>query len=382
MTDSTTDMEALAQAFQQFTQTTQTMEEAYRRLESRVQELDRELAAKHRELALTNDYLNSILESMSDGVIAIDRSGAITTFNRAAGAVLGYSASEVVGRPFREVFGRDFRRPPSTGEMELKTKSDRLVPISERDSPIAGSHGQITGHVKVFQDLSELEALREQVRQIDRLAAIGEMAATVAHEIRNPLGGIRGFAALLAQDIPSDDPRSRLVDRILLGAKNLDKVVSELLEYTRPVELSLRPTPCRELVDTACGFVDIADREISLENKVPQELKALTDPDKMRQVLLNILLNAVQSIEDAGDVAISAHAEDNEVIITVADTGCGMTQEQLKQVFSPFFTTKEKGTGLGLAAATKIVECHGGEITAESEPGAGSVFSIRLPQAE
>ncbi len=377
-----TDMQALAEAFDQFTKTTQVMEEAYRRLEERVQSLDRELADKHQELALTNDYLHSILESMNDGVVAVDVRGVITTFNRAATQVLGYEASEAVGHEFRALFERAFHTPPGAGGMQLRAKSGRHVPVAERDSPIADRRQQRIGQVKVFQDLSEIEALRKQLRQVDRLAAIGEMAATVAHEIRNPLGGIRGFATLLARDIAADDARSRLVQKILAGTKNLERVVNELLEYTRPVDLRMQPIAVAALVESAAGLVDLGDRPIAVTLNVDSGLKVLADADKLRQVFLNVVLNAVQSIEGPGAVRITAQADDSTVAVAVADTGCGMSDEQVPQVFSPFFTTKEKGTGLGLAIAAKIVEGHGGTIEAESALGAGSTFRIRLPRAE
>ena len=230
-------MRALAEAFEKFTETTKTMDESYRRLETRVAALDRELADANRELALTSDYLESLLESMSDGVTAIDPSGRITAFNRAASAVLGYDRDEVVGQRFPDVFRREFALSPGRRATALRAKDGREIPVSEQDSPLSDRSGHRIGTVKVFQDLTEIEALREQVRQQDRLAAVGEMAATVAHEIRNPLGGIRGFAALLARDVDAEDPRKRLVNKIEVGAKELERVVSELLEYTRPVEL-------------------------------------------------------------------------------------------------------------------------------------------------
>ena len=382
MNDAAPDMKALAEAFGQFTQTTKTMEEAYRRLEARIEQLDRELADKHHELGLTIDYLNSILESMSDGVIATDTRGVITIFNRAANAVLGYTAGEALGQDFRDLFGRAFQLPPGTGGRQLRAKSGRSVPVAERDSPISDPRDQRIGDVKVFQDLSELEALRRQLRQVDRLAAVGEMAATVAHEIRNPLGGIRGFAALLARDIPADDPRARLVEKILTGTANLDKVVNELLEYTRPVDLRLRPTSCARLIEAAEGFVELEGRPVTIVNDVDPGLNVLADADKMRQVFLNILINAIQSIEGDGEVRVAATPEDNSVTVTITDTGCGMTDAQREQVFSPFFTTKEKGTGLGLAVAAKIVEGHGGDIKATSTPGEGSAFLVQIPRSE
>ncbi len=382
MTDSANDVRALTEAFEVFTRTTQTLEDAYRLLESRARELSEELAAKNRELELTNDYLNNILESMSDGVIAVDLEGVITKFNRGAGVVLGYTADEAVGQPFLELFGREFAVQHGAFETRLCAKDGREIAIGERDSPIADRRRERIGYVKVFQDLTEIETLREQVRKIDRLAAIGEMAATVAHEIRNPLGGIRGFAALLARDIPADDPRSRLVEKILVGTTNLNRVVDELLEYTRPVDLSLRPVNCAQLIDASISYLEVGDRPITIANTVPHHFKMLVDPDKLRQVFLNLLLNAVQSIEKVGDIRIAATATPETVTVSIHDTGCGIPRDQLKKVFSPFYTTKEKGTGLGLAIAAKIVETHGGSIEVESELARGTTLLITLPRTE
>lgn len=382
MCPETDDISALTEALQLFTRTTDKLESAYRLLEARVQELDRELADKNRQLALTMDYLSNLLESMDEGVLAVDTEGVITRYNRAAAQILGYAAEEVVGRRFSELFDRDFAAPSHAGTGGLRAKSGRLVPLRERDSVILDRPGRAFGRVKTFQDLSEVTALREQVRQMDRLAAIGEMAATVAHEIRNPLGGIRGFAALLARDIPETDPRRRLVEKIVQGALSLERVVNELLEYTRPIDLRLRPVPARGLVEAAVSFLDVDAEKYRVLNHVPDRLNLLADADKVRQVLLNVLLNAVQAMDSGGDVHIEGAALEGHVQLAVCDAGVGMDTEQLARMFSPFFTTKERGTGLGLAVSRKIVEGHGGEISATSTPGAGTRVLIRLPRAE
>lgn len=377
-----TDVEALAKALDLFTKTTASMEEAYRHLQQRVTDLDQELATKNLQLALTTDYLTNLLESITDGVIAVDMAETITRYNRAARIVLGYDAGEVVGQPFREIFGRPFNAPAMPGTMELRSKSGRSVPVSEKDSVIADRDGHRLGYVKTFQDLSELSALREQVRQIDRLAAIGEMAATVAHEIRNPLGGIRGFASFLAQDTPEDDPRHRLVQKILSGVGSLEKVVSGLLEYTRPVELKLAPASCAKIAHAAMRYMEYDPSRITIFTEIDPDLRVLADADRIRQVLMNVLVNAVQSIEERGEIRIGAEADENVVHLTVQDTGCGMDDDQIKQIFSPFYTTKEKGTGLGMAVSQKIVEGHGGVVSAHSEPGGGTRIAIQLPRAE
>jgi signal transduction histidine kinase len=288
----------------------------------------------------------------------------------------------VLGKAFRGLFDRDFHAPRPAPYQHLNAKSGRAVPVSERDSPVSDRNGRRMGYVKTFQDLSEIRALREQMRQVDRLAAVGEMAATVAHEIRNPLGGLRGFASLLARDIPVEDPRRRLVEKILVGAQSLDRVVSELLEYTRPVELTMRPAACSDVVDAALGFLEYDRARVSVANDVAPGLRILADAEKMRQVFLNILLNAVQSISGSGCVRAHARADGELVGILFEDTGEGMPEGQLAHIFSPFYTTKEKGTGLGLAVSQKIVEGHGGRITARSTPGEGTTLEVWLPRAE
>ena len=216
----------------------------------------------------------------------------------------------------------------------------------------------------------------------DRLAAIGQTRATVAQRNRNPLGGIRGFAALLARDIDEEDPRARLVEKVLAGAKALERVVTDLLEFTRPLQLRMQPTPLREIVSSAFTYVDCGARTITVENDVDSGASVMADRDKLRQVLLNLIINAVQSIENEGRVRVVSSTGDGWVELCISDSGCGMTGQQLEQIFSPFFTTKEKGTGLGLAIAAKIVEAHGGRIAAHSARGAGSTFTIALPRAE
>lgn len=382
MTRDGNDVKALQEAFELYTQTTRTLEESYRRLEERLRSLDQELQRKNQELALTTDYLNSILDSMSDGVIAVDVHGVITTFNRAAATALGIPAFEAVGRPFRELFGRQFVVSAGPVAQELTARNGRTVRVAERNSTIADHANTRLGTVKVFQDLSEIEALREQVRTKDRLAAIGEMAATVAHEIRNPLGGIRGFASLLQQDIDSDDPRARLAEKIVQGTKSLDRVVNELLEYTRPVDLRLEPVNCHEIVTAAMGYLDLDGRRVDVANNVGRDLYVTADGGKVRQVLLNILINGIQSIDTEGAIDVDGRAEDGWVSLIVRDTGRGIHEADLKHVFSPFFTTREKGTGLGLAIASKIIESHGGTIGVESAIGRGSTFRIRLPIGE
>jgi PAS domain S-box-containing protein len=376
------DMKTLESAFAEFTRTTAAMGEWYRALQARVEQLDQALEEKNRELAFANDYLNYILESMSDGVIAVDTEGCITRFNRAACDALGYAAEEVVGQSFKGVFHREFAAPPGGRyPMELRARDGRILSVSERDAPIADRNNERIGTVKVFEDLTEVEALRQRVRQKDRLAALGEMAATVAHEIRNPLGGLKGYAGLLARDLDAGDPRARLVSKILEGANQLELVVSDLLEYTRPVQLRIEPVNCVETVEAVVRYLGEIPPGVRVCNHVEAPDCVLADRLKLRQVLLNILQNAIQSIEGEGIVSVTAAQEEGALVLTVSDTGRGIAPDRIEKVFSPFYTTREKGTGLGLAVAAKIIEAHGGSLWAESTEGQGSRFHVRLARA-
>ena len=378
--DTRAKLDSLAQAFEMFTKTTESLESSYQLLEERVKSLDAELQEKNRELALTTEYLNSILDSMSDGVVVLDPNRVITTFNRAAGDALGVDPAVAAGQTSEELLGKSFASQEGLQELDLIASDGKTVPVSTQSSPIADKEGTVTGTVTVFQDLRELESLRKQVRQRDRLAAIGEMAATVAHEIRNPLGGIQGFASLLARDLEEGSDQHRLVEKIVIGAKNLNRVVSDLLEYTRPLELEPARIDGKELIASAIAYCTLENNDIVIENRVPDSVDFRGDNHLLRQMFLNLLINASQSIDSAGTITIDVEENEGNWTFKVADSGAGIPEDEIGQVFTPFFTTKERGTGLGLAAAMKTVEAHGGSMRVESDPGHGTTFFVSLPK--
>jgi len=397
-------VEDLTAAFELFNTTATELRGAYESLQERVEQLDRELEQKNRELAQqidevnrVKDYLNDLLGSITDGVVATDLDGRITAFNRAAERITGFSVDEVVGQTYRSIFSDDIDRalaqpeertvPGEYAAAEIVARDGSHIPVGRSISLVQHGSGRVTGAVKVFHDLSEITMLREQVRMKDRLAALGEMAATVAHEIRNPLGGIEGFASLLARDFDSDDPRRRLVAKIIEGAKSLDRVVSDLLEFTRPIDLRFRETDCMQIIETALSFAEpqVRERRVNVERQYPEQpVYASLDTEKMVRVVLNLILNAVQSMEPDGALTVSLSRVEAAgrgpamARITGADAGCGIESELLSKVFDPFFTTRKKGTGLGLAISRRIVEAHHGSIAIESEVGRGTTVHIDL----
>ena len=240
----------------------------------------------------------------------------------------------------------------------------------------------------MFNDLTEMKRLEEQVRRMHTLAALGEMAATVAHEIRNPLGGIASFANLLERDLETDDPSRRLVRKITEGVARLNRIVSSLLSYTRPLNLNTHPVDLMQTVEEAAAFF-----EIDLERKQQAvEIRRLfletpcvcqVDTEQFHQVILNLLLNATQAMPEGGtielEVAQTSDADGDWIVTRVRDTGMGIDEELQEKLFTPFFTTKEDGTGLGLVTSRKIIEAHGGNIVVDSTPGDGTCFTIALP---
>ena len=236
--------------------------------------------------------------------------------------------------------------------------------------------------------LERIVESEEHLRQNEKLSALGLLAGEVAHEIRNPLGGIASFANLLERDLETDDPSRRLVRKITEGVARLNRIVSSLLSYTRPLNLNTHPVDLMQTVEEAAAFF-----EIDLERKQQAvEIRRLfletpcvcqVDTEQFHQVILNLLLNATQAMPEGGtielEVAQTSDADGDWIVTRVRDTGMGIDEELQEKLFTPFFTTKEDGTGLGLVTSRKIIEAHGGNIVVDSTPGDGTCFTIALP---
>jgi len=387
-----------------FQETTRRYREAYEELAAKFESLTLKLEETNVHLQQSleekdrvSNYLNNILDSLSGGVLVVDLDGTITFFNQEAEEITGFEQDKVLGRPYAEIIGLNAGRELSvlhtldTGhrlsnrEKELQRPDGRTTPLGFSTALVRDEAGTTLGALEVFNDLTEVKRLEAEVQRVHTLAALGEMAATVAHEIRNPLGGIAGYAGMLERDLGSEDPNRRLVHKIIEGVARLNRIVSSLLTYTRPLRLNVHPVNLTELVEEATAFfaidVERSREDIHIERRyADRELTCRIDPEQLQQVILNLLQNAMQAMPEGGTISVDVHGENSEGIFTISDNGIGMDDDVREKLFTPFFTTKEDGTGLGLVTSKKIIDAHNGQIRVDSEPGRGTQFSISLPQ--
>lgn len=396
------------------------LKEEYATQNSLLADVNRKLTAATADNLAANEFLNGILNALGAGVIAVDRHGVITHFNPAASMLLGIPRNEPVGMSYRSVVPPG--QPPDANALRTIESGVELSSVEKKISLVDGtilylsvstallgeSPGNLLGAVEVLHDLTRIKKMESELARLNTMAALGEMAATIAHQVRNPLAGIGGFAALLKRDIPESDPRHRTVDKIISGVDSLNQTVTTLLNYTRTEEMN------RERIDYS-GFLedtiarfrhDRADFDekvkLSLEITGPAgkgRIHLSIDSLLMRQVFFNLFVNAVEAAGTNAEITVScrklprqkalAKYADRillglgETVIetTVTDNGPGIKDTAMTQLFSPFFTTRSTGTGLGLAMALKVIKAHGGDIMANNTDKSGACFTVVLPAA-
>ena len=338
-------------------------------------------------------FSDNVVENMPIGLIALDDHHRVAACNHIAESVLQLSVPNVMGKnadqmlPARlcEVVKR-FDEPDHVIEEEIDcTIADgSVVPLEIGASILQDANGVFLGYILLFKDLTEVRSLRREIARNQRLASVGRLAAGVAHEIRNPLSSIKGFATYFKERYP-DAPQDQKTANIMIAeVDRLNRVVGQLLEFARPVPVSPKSTSLQELVDDSVRLIEQKAKEKQITVKTLNSVKvdkAVIDPDRINQVLLNLYLNAIESMESGGElgVELSADEENHRIEIRVSDTGCGIPGEHLSRIFDPYFTTKSTGTGLGLAVAHNIMEAMGGKIKISSQPGKGTTFCIAIP---
>lgn len=361
------------------------LEDAYKKLEERAI-----------QLINIQDYTQSILRSITSGVLTVGPDGSITTANPAAERMLGISEFEMVPRPISLLFRSDGgisgdvakvlagRLPLALREATLTTAAGRDVHVQASTSRMRAVGGTVLGAVVTLEDVSDIKALTDQLIRADRLAAMGELTAGVAHEVRNPLGIIRASVQLL-EDAQCDKARIKeAADVIKQEIDRLDKVIKALLDFGRPSKPTLVRADLNELLQDVVLFTNRFARQsdVHIEQRLAEDLPLVYgDPDQLKQVFLNLVTNAVQAMDaSGGTITISTRATGEYVEVSVADDGPGISTEDAPKVFDPFFTKRAEGTGLGLTIVHRIIDEHEGRIELDSGPD-GTTFSVTLPAA-
>jgi len=335
------------------------------------------------ELRLFSHYL---LERLPIGVVSLNREDKVTLMNEAASRLLHLSPEQAKGLPFTAIFPPAVREGLSTLKA-TEHRQEREVSWKDAEGKeilveIMASRLEDGGTILLLKDLSELKTLREELERSRTLAAIGNLAAGVAHEIRNPLSSLKGFATYFKEKYGDDADVKEVAGIMIEEIERLNRVITQLLNLARPASLKKEHTDLKGLVDQSIKTTSPEfDRQgVQIINEVAGT-KVYCDPDQMKQVFINLFLNALAATDLGGKVTVEAEElSDNRVLITISDTGCGIKPTDLPRVFDPFFTTKSSGTGLGLTIVHKVIEAHGGEVHISSTPGEGTKVKLTLPK--
>ena len=402
----------LTEAFNSFNNVVSNLDESYKDLKGSIEELNLKIAEKNKylernffEVNRVRCFIDSILNSMRDGVIVVDMKGRVVLINDSIKQMTGYTDDEVMGKPYKEIFGTktsdrfsplytlSHSIPLIMEEKELTTKSGKNVPVRYSTSIVYDSEGEMIGVVEVCNDLTTIKRLEVQMQKIKTQSALHEMAGLVAHEIRNPLAGIKGCVDLLSESFDKSDQRREKIDEIYTLIKKLENIVTNFIIMARPVKPNMVRTNIIEfiknVIDYFCSENNLEEKKILLELSFSENLDSFMiniDPVLIEQALIMILDNAVKAMNIGGSLQVNLitdYAQENDketIAVIISDSGCGMTKDVKQKIFNPFFTTRDKGMGLGLSLAKNFIQFHSGDISVESEEGIGTTVTIILPK--
>jgi len=342
------------------------------------------------------EYLENVLENSADGIIVLDARGRIRTWNEGARQIFGYEAAQVVGEeetlliPAEEVASGEPARLEELlardgyvrdRECVRLTREGQRITVRVTSTILRDRQGRVLGRSDIYRNVTHLKKLQQDLLNSQSLAAVGELAATVAHEIKNPLAGISGAIQVLRDVIPEASGRREIVTEILDQIRRLDNTVRDLLSYSRPATPSRDEMELGPSLSKAWSILQAqpSAAKVRFEVRGAADVRLHGDSQLLHQVWLNLFQNAVEAMPRGGDLTVQVSGED-PVRIEVRDSGAGIDPVHLPRVFKPFFSTKTRGTGLGLAITRKIIEAHGGEIRAESVPQNGTSIFVEIPR--
>ncbi len=343
-------------------------------------------------------YTSKLLETMDNAVISVDNKGNVKTFNRKSEEIFDKKKEEVLNKDCQEVLNLNIlgesifkkcllEKKNISQEIILEEKGLKKKILDLNTSFLADESGEITGVVAVIRDVTEIKDLNEEVARHKRLAALGKLSAGIAHEIRNPLSSIRGLAQFVYNSFSKTDERKEDLNAIIQEVDRLNKLVVQVLDFAKLQKPNLTHFSLNDLIGkiTELFKLETKDKQIKFSPELSPDIsKIQADEDQVKQILMNVIINAIQAIPKKGEIKIKTEKTllkgKPAIKLIIEDSGIGIPEKDFTQIFDPFFSTKDEGSGLGLSIVYKLVEAHQGEIKVESKEGEGTKFVIFLPQ--
>lgn len=342
------------------------------------------------------EFLENILQNSLDAIVVVDAQNRIKTWNEGARRIFGYEAEEAIGQPYEILLADEDRKTSEATRIQeslekqgflrrcecvRQTKDGRRLIVEISATILKDKKGRKIGRSCFTRDVTDLKVMQQELVRTQSLAAVGEMAATVAHEIKNPLAGISGAIQVLAEGMAKNDDRRQVVGEILDQVRRLDTTVRDLLNFARPITPVLHVVDLRESISSVWKMLapQAGAKDIRFSVQGDADARVSGDPQLLRQVWVNLFQNSIEAMPKGGELRVRVEAGKN-VLIEIRDTGNGIDPASVDKIWKPFFTTKTRGTGLGLPIVKKIIEAHGGRIRCESEPKKRTSFFVEIPQ--
>ena len=355
------------------------------------------------ELEDVRNFTESIIQSIGSGIIITEMDDTITYVNRAGEKILGYSKEELIGKSFsifalreRQSIVHSLLNNPDdldTRKEGWMRKKDYIeFPVGFTINNHLSVRGEMIGKIVIFRDLTNLNKIQEEILRMDRLVSLGKLSSGIAHELRNPLAGIKTTAQALGEELSKDDPKREYLNRITKEIDRLNELLKTFFSFAKPQQLNLVHCDIKAIINEIIPFLikEIAEKGIRFVETYPPQLpKIKVDKNQMHQVFLNLFLNAIQAMPNGGELKIEVSPEISRsqdgskkkfIKIVISDTGTGIPTNIVQKIFDPFFTTKPRGIGLGLSITYQIIKKHGGNIKVESQLERGTSFMISLPE--